>query len=144
AFVALSWWQMPLALLGLLMVVSGPSVLLAWLKLRQRSLAPILDANGWAVNSRVPLSVGFGESLTHLPRVPSGARVLRRDPYERPNRGLQAAVTVLVLLSLGFGGHFAWKNGMLPWKPEAPAASVAEGGPEDAPSDASESPEVRA
>lgn len=135
AFVSLAWWQMPLALLGLFLVVSGPSVLLAWLKLRQRSLAPILDANGWAVNSRIPLSVGFGESLTQLPVVPKGARVLHRDPYERPNRALQVAVAVVVVLFLGFGGHFAWKNGMLPWKPEAeaPAAETVVGEGAEAP-----------
>jgi len=27
-------------------------MIIAWLKMRQRNLGPILDANGWAVNSK--------------------------------------------------------------------------------------------
>ena len=46
-FISLVWWQMPLAILGLILLISGPSVLLAYLKLRKRNLAPLLDANGW-------------------------------------------------------------------------------------------------
>ena len=45
---------LPLGLLALLLMISGPSMLLAWLKLRRRNLGPILDANGWAINSRAP------------------------------------------------------------------------------------------
>ena len=43
---------MPLGLLALMLLISGPSMLLAWLKLRQRNLGPLLDANGWAINGR--------------------------------------------------------------------------------------------
>src|SRR5690606_14209778 len=46
----LPFWQLCIALGVLMLVVSGPSVLIAWLKLRKRNLGPILDANGWAVN----------------------------------------------------------------------------------------------
>ena len=34
-----------------MLAISGPSMLIAWLKLRQRNIGPILDANGWAVNA---------------------------------------------------------------------------------------------
>ena len=50
---ALKWWQLPIALLGMLLVVSGPAVIMAWCKLRSRNLGPILDANGWAINADV-------------------------------------------------------------------------------------------
>jgi len=43
-FLALSWWQMPLVIIGIILLISGASMLLAWLKLRQRNLAPVLDA----------------------------------------------------------------------------------------------------
>ena len=36
--------------------ISTPSVVLAWFKLRSRSLGPILDSNGWAVNGRAKVS----------------------------------------------------------------------------------------
>ena len=42
---------MPLGVVGLVLLISGPSMLIAFLKLRQRNLGPILDANGWAVNT---------------------------------------------------------------------------------------------
>ncbi len=42
-FLGLAWWKMPLAVLGVFLVISGPSVIIAWLKLRQRNLGPILD-----------------------------------------------------------------------------------------------------
>ncbi|HZI32762.1 MAG TPA: hypothetical protein VFF11_10505, partial [Candidatus Binatia bacterium] len=37
-------------LVGLVLLISGPSMVLAYMKLRNRNLGPILDANGWAVN----------------------------------------------------------------------------------------------
>ena len=38
----LAAWQYPLVLGGLMLVISGPSMLIAWLKLRQRTLGPML------------------------------------------------------------------------------------------------------
>lgn len=87
-FVDLGWW-IPLGLLGILLSISGPSMLIAWLKLRQRSLGPILDASGWAINNRMKLSTRLGTSLTKrpppvphavkLPEVPTLRRRGERD-----------------------------------------------------------------
>ncbi|MRR08527.1 hypothetical protein EG831_00205 [bacterium] len=77
----LSWWQMPLALIGLMLVVSGPAVVLAWFKLRGRNLGPILDANGWAVNARARINIPFGTSLTQTAQLPAGAQRTLTDPY---------------------------------------------------------------
>jgi len=43
---------------------------MAGLKLRQRSLGGLLDANGWAVNTRAKINIPFGASLTGLTRLP--------------------------------------------------------------------------
>ena len=80
-FLALQAWQMPLAVLGAMLLVSGPSMLLAFLKLRKRNLGPILDANGWAVNARARINIPFGTSLTRLPELPAGAERSLIDPY---------------------------------------------------------------
>jgi hypothetical protein len=56
-------------------------MLLAWLKLRQRNLGPLLDANGWALNGRARVNVAFGAALTGLARLPKGARRSLDDPY---------------------------------------------------------------
>lgn len=81
----LPFWQVCLAVVGLLLLVSGPSMLIAWLKLRKRNLGPLLDANGWAVNARARLNVPFGASLTRVATLPPGAVAGAGDPFaERP------------------------------------------------------------
>ncbi len=77
----LAWWQLPLAAAGAVLLVSGPSMLIAALKLRQRNLGPILDANGWAVNARVRINIPFGGALTSVATLPSGAERGLADPY---------------------------------------------------------------
>ena len=61
---ALTWWQNILVFICILLVISGPSMIMAWLKLRRRNLAPVLNANGWAVNADAIISVPFGKTLT--------------------------------------------------------------------------------
>ena len=87
AFFGLGLW-MPLGLVGALLLISGPSMLIAWLKLRRRNLGPILDANGWAVNALTRINLPLGRSLTDVAKLPPGARALAR----RPVRRAQAAV----------------------------------------------------
>ena len=69
-FAALKWWQDILAVIGILLVISGPSMFLAWMKLRKRNLAPVLNANGWAINADVMVSVVFGNTLTTQAQFP--------------------------------------------------------------------------
>lgn len=80
-FAGLKAWQMPLAVVGLFLSISGPSVAMAFFKLRNRNLGPILDANGWAVNARARINIPFGTALTRMARLPEGAERSLRDPY---------------------------------------------------------------
>ena len=75
----MDFWKVCLALVGLLLLVSGPSMLIAWLKLRKRNLGPILDANGWAVNAKAKVNVPFGTSLTGVAKLPPGALAAKVD-----------------------------------------------------------------
>ncbi len=110
---------MPLGVVGLLLLISGPSMVIAWLKLRQRNIGPLLDASGWAVNANVRLNLPLGASLTHVAALPSGATLDTRDPFEERGRPWRVYVTLAVLLSLGA----AWSLGRLDrWLP-APARS---------------------
>jgi hypothetical protein len=100
-FAGMGMW-MPFGLVALLLAVSGPSMLVAWLKLRQRNIGPILDANGWAVNAVARINVPFGAALTSLATLPAGASRSLRDPFaekKRPWRfyGFLAAVVLLAL-----------------------------------------------
>jgi hypothetical protein len=114
-FLNLNWWQMPLAIAGLMLLISGPSMVMTYFKLRKRNLAPILDANGWAVNTRAIVNIPFGKTLTALARLPEGAQSSLLDPFaekERPWKlylflGAVAAVALL-LWQKGWVGQF-WK-----------------------------------
>lgn len=80
-FLGLKWWQMPIAVGGLMLLVSGPAMAMAWFKLRNRNLGPLLDANGWAVNARAKINISFGTSLTQMAQLPEGAERATSDPY---------------------------------------------------------------
>jgi hypothetical protein len=77
----LKFWQIPLAIVGIILVISGPAMIIAWFKLKKRNLGPVLDANGWAINSRALINISFGTSLTKLARLPEGSHRSLSDPY---------------------------------------------------------------
>jgi hypothetical protein len=108
-FLSLRWWQMPLAPLGLVMVVSGPSVILAWLKLRQRSLAPILDASGWAVNTRARINIAFGAALTGVAKLPPGAERSLVDPFAEKRRSWPFWLAVAATIA---AAALLWRKGV--------------------------------
>ncbi len=70
---SLTWWELPLVILGGILMISLPSMLIAWLKLRKRTLAPLLDASGWAVNGRTLISAKLGRNLTRRATLPLAA-----------------------------------------------------------------------
>lgn len=107
-FIGLAWWQMPLALVGLVLFISGPSMLIAWFKLRTRNLAPLLDANGWAVNTNAKLSLPFGARLTAIATIPPGASRSLQDPYAPASQRWP-----LLLLLLGLVIAIAYWQGWL-------------------------------
>jgi len=133
----------PFMAAGALLLVSGPSVLLAWLKLRQRTLGPVLDATGWAINGRVRINVPLGAALTHQARLPANAERTLKDPYEDKaasrRRRLTALMLVLALLGLAAWSardHWRWRvTGGTPHETAAPAPAAP--APEAAPAPAS-------
>jgi hypothetical protein len=96
-FLNLGVW-MPVGVVGLILLISGPSMLIAWMKLRKRNLGPILDANGWAINNVAKMNIPFGASLTDMPRLPAGAERSLEDPYEDKTGKRSAALGSLLLL----------------------------------------------
>ncbi|MDF0678329.1 MAG: hypothetical protein P0107_04545 [Nitrosomonas sp.] len=110
-FLGLAWWQMPLTVLGLILVISGPSVLIAFLKLRKRNLAPLLDGNGWAINTRAIINIPFGISLTQMATLPAGAQRSLTDPYAEKKRPWKFYLFVLLLLgSIAYLFHSGYLN----------------------------------
>lgn len=119
-FLGLGMW-MPIGILVLLLAISGPSMLIAWLKLRQRNIGPLLDANGWAVNARANVNVPFGSSLTALAVLPAGSVREMQDPFAE-KRVPWRAYSALLLIVLGAG---MWYFGQFdPYLPEAAKAAT--------------------
>jgi hypothetical protein len=107
---SLKFWQIPLAVIGLMLLVSTPSVILAWFKLKRRNLGPILDANGWAINARLLINIPFGTSLTSVASLPEGAHRSMVDPFAEKKvvwpYYLIVAIGVCVLIGLWYIGAF--------------------------------------
>jgi len=77
---SLTWWQWIILIAALMLIISLPSVFIAWRKLRHRDLGPVLNANGWAINANSLVSVKFGRTLTSLAKFPKLTSV---DPEAR-------------------------------------------------------------
>ena len=89
-----------LILLGLMLVISGPSCFIAWTKLRKRNLGPILNANGWAINSKVLVNILFGGKLTTVAKYP---KLKLADPYDQKTPAWKIWLpTILIILAIAF------------------------------------------
>jgi hypothetical protein len=95
-FFALSIWQMPLVIFGAMLLVSGPSMLMAAMTLRRRNLGPLLDANGWAINTRAIINIPFGGSLTGVAALPAGAQRSMLDPFAAKRKPWGLIMVVVV------------------------------------------------
>ena len=76
----LTWWQWLILIVALMLVISLPSVFIAWRKLRRRDLGPVLNANGWAINAASYVRGKFAKSMTEVAKFPKLTAV---DPVAR-------------------------------------------------------------
>lgn len=97
-FKGIAPWQFPLFLMVLMLVISGPSLILAYMKLRRRNLGPILDANGWAVNAKAKVNVPFGTSLTGIAKLPPGSTVDISDRYAEKSAAWPKVLIILFVI----------------------------------------------
>jgi hypothetical protein len=97
--------------IGIMLVISGPAMILAWLKLRRRNIAPLLNANGWAVNAASKVSIPFGETLTDAAKFP---KMKLKDPFAK--KGLATwkkwAISLAALIVVAAG---LWMFNLLAW-----------------------------
>lgn len=97
ALFTLHWWQFPLVVFGVFALVSGPSLLLAWLRLRRRTLGPLLEASGWAVNSQVSINFFLGRELTAVAAVPDNSTRSLHDPLKKSRCGSKVVLLGAVM-----------------------------------------------
>lgn len=107
-FMALQWWQMPLAILAIMLAISGPSMFVAYLKLQQRNLAPVLDACGWAINAKAYINIPFGHLLTGVAKLPKDAERQLLDPFGEKKSHWWWYVLLAILLG---GAALMWHKG---------------------------------
>ena len=108
---SLSWWQIILVFVSIMLIISGPAMVMAWLKLRRRNIAPLLNANGWAVNAASKISIPFGETLTEVAKYP---KLKLKDPYAK--KGIPAwkkwmysvLLLVVIVAALWLTNCLAW------------------------------------
>ena len=81
--------QIALSIVAIVLVVSLPSVILMWFKLRQRDLGAILNAGGWAINRPMRFSMKRARAFTKCAGNPLICRVI---------------CTVVILAALAAGG----------------------------------------
>jgi hypothetical protein len=105
AFFGLGIW-MPIGLGALILLISGPSMIIAAMKLRHRNLGPILDANGWAVNAKARINIPFGRSLTGVAVLPPGSKRDLTDPYAESHKGRTIAIILAVLVAAVLAGWY--------------------------------------
>ena len=113
SIIKMPWWGVFVLIAAIILLISGPSMLLAWIKLRKRNLAPVLNANGWAINSRVLVNTQFGSTLTHLAKYP---KVKGKDPFRKKTplwRHILRWCLILLVLAIA---AFWICNKRLPWQ----------------------------
>ncbi len=103
----LVWWQLIIVFVAIVLCISGPSMIMAWMKLRKRNLAPLLNANGWAVNASSVVNIAFGNTLTDVVKFP---KLKLKDPYAK--KGLATwqkwAISLAVLAFVALSAAAVW------------------------------------
>jgi hypothetical protein len=120
-------WKSLLGVGVVILAVSGPSVILVYFKLRNRDLAPVLNACRWAVNRRIGMTMLLGRVFTQEAHLPEYAARQLTDPYADKNRTRNMLLVALAVVAALAG---AWAlNWFDRWLPSvirhAPAAAAA-------------------
>ncbi|MCK6489992.1 MAG: kinesin [Planctomycetes bacterium] len=130
--------KIAIGLAALIGILALPSLVLAWIKIRNRNLAVLLEAGGWALNDRLRLTTTLGYLFTRRPDRPLGSTVDWADqiPFSlamNPDASSELArqrwhrlrffALVLVLFALA---SWLWVGLLDPWMAKRLAATQAE------------------
>ena len=126
------WWKLLIWIAAIMLVISGPAMIMAWIKLRRRNLAPILNANGWAVNADTLISVPFGATLTEQVQFPF---MKLSDPFAK--KGMPAWKKALIwcaiiIFVVGAAALVLWILGCWPFNEVVPVSEAIEAATEAA------------
>ena len=101
----MAWWKILIVIVAVMLLISGPACFIAWRKLRKRNLGPVLNANGWAINSKALVNILFGKKLTSVAKYP---KLKLEDPYAQRTPWWRKCLRwLIILLVVAFGvGYF--------------------------------------
>ena len=108
---SLAWWQWIILIVAVILIISAPSCFIAWRKLRKRNLGPVLNANGWAINSRVLVNILFGKTLTSVAKYPKmklDEPYAKRTPWWRKCLRWLIALLVVAFCVAYFTDNLGW------------------------------------
>ena len=123
ALKGIAFWQFLVIIAVIMLLISGPSMFIAWRKLRRRDLGPVLNANGWAINAKSLVSVKFGKTLTSLASFP---RLTAVDPAARRKAFWRGVCWVILCLAIACGITWGVCTGKLCKKQQAPQEPASE------------------
>ncbi len=118
------WYNIVILFAIIILLISGPSMIMAWLKLRKRNLAPVLNANGWALNQRILVNTKFGATLTGIAKYPV---VKGKDPFTTKAPLWKRILNWFIFaVCLCVAVYFILPKNMRPWWPKAETEQVVE------------------
>jgi len=87
----------------ILAVIVAVSAIVGWFKLRSRDLSPVLEANGWAMNSQLLVNGRMAKLFNRTPPLPEGHKKVRpllgaMLPDDSETRGISLSRIVTMLL----------------------------------------------
>ncbi len=127
-------WKTLAGICGVILAVSGPSMILTYFKLRARDLTPVLNASGWAINTKLPMTMRLGAEFTKEAAIPLGSSLKLSDPYKDSNLGRIIFWVVVGLAIATFAGYKTvekfqdrpWAQKVRFWAPAPAEEAVAE------------------
>ena len=96
---SMRWWQVVAGFGGVLAAVVVPAILLAVLKLRRRDMSSIIEASGWAVNTRMKLTRRLQRIFSAAPVYPDNSR---GTPLHRRRRSRAILLVFIAAAATGF------------------------------------------
>ncbi|MBQ2552394.1 MAG: hypothetical protein II563_06090 [Treponema sp.] len=93
----------PLGIAGIILLISLPSMIIAWSKLRQRNIAPILDASGWAINGNVKINIKLGSTMTATPVRPKNSKLTKKDPFADKKFPWKRIIFLIIIIAAVIG-----------------------------------------
>lgn len=112
----ISAWTVVWVFLGIMLIFGGPIIAVSLVKLFSRNLSRFFEANGYALNMKMRLSLKMGRVFTFTPKLPLNIRLFAEQLHllipggEEESRAKKAKfwTWLLVLLLLAAGVYFSY------------------------------------